>query len=338
MRSATTSAYANTDGTLRQPIIELYRELARGEIGLIVTGHLFVLETGKAHQGMAGISQDSHVRGLSQITDVVHESGGAVVAQLNHAGIQCKDDRAGPSKYQGEGWQSRALSEREIEDIIAAFGDAAQRAVSARFDGVQIHGAHGYLVSQFLSRLVNKRNDQWGGSLENRMKLLEAVYDEIRSRLGSVPVMLKLNCDDFSPDGFTIQDSIIVAQRMLKKGVDLLEISGGGVGRQEELKSRAKHSDPNLEELPLAGHAARIREKTRPNLIALVNGFKSVETMKYVIERGLCDMVSMSRPFIRNPNLVRDLRRGQKNVSCIRCNRCLGPEVFGKEMLKCHID
>ncbi|TFF95698.1 NADH:flavin oxidoreductase [Candidatus Thorarchaeota archaeon] len=338
MRSATTSAHANADGTLRQPIIELYRELARGEIGLIVTGHLFVLETGKAHEGMAGISQDGHVRGLSRITHAVHENGGAVVAQLNHAGIQCKDDRAGPSEYRGEGWQSRALSEGEIEEIIAAFGDSAQRAIDAGFDGVQIHGAHGYLVSQFLSRLVNKRNDQWGGSLENRMGLLEAVYDEIRSRVGGLPAMLKLNCDDFSPNGFTLEDSIFVVQQMLERGIDLIEISGGGVGRQKELMTRARHEDATLGELPFAGHAARIREQTRARPMALVNGFRTHQTMEDVLQRGLVDVVSMSRPFIRNPTLIKDLRNGQQKVTCTRCDRCLAEEVFGKEMLRCHLD
>ncbi len=338
MRSATTSAYAQKDGTVRQPIVDLYRDLARGEVGLIVTGHLYVQRSGKAHQGMAGISDDKHIPGLRCIAEAVHEHGGSVVAQLNHAGIQHKPNRIGPSEYIGEGWRSRAMSEDEIQSIITAFGDAAQRAMSAGFDGVQVHAAHGYLISQFLSRLVNRRSDKWGGSLRSRMALLEAVYDEIRYNVGSTPVLLKLNCDDFSPNGFTIEDSIVAAQRMLEKGIDLLEISGGGVGRQEKLKSRANHGDPALRDLPFAGHAARIRAKTKPSLMALVNGFKSLETMTYVIESDLCDMVSMSRPFIRNPSLIRDLRKGLTSASCIRCNRCLGPEVFGKEMLKCHID
>ncbi|TFG10227.1 NADH:flavin oxidoreductase [Candidatus Thorarchaeota archaeon] len=338
MRSATTSAYAREDGTLRQPIIDLYRDLAEGGIGLILTGHLYVLNSGKAHQGMAGISQDSHIAGLKRIARIVHRNGGRIVAQLNHAGIQHEPDRAGPSEYAGRNWRSRAMSEDEIQDIVGAFGDAAHRALTAGFDGVQIHGAHGYLVSQFLSRLVNRRNDPWGGSLQNRMRLLTAIYEEIRSTVGNAPVMLKLNCDDFSPDGFTVHDSGFVVQKMFERGVDLIEISGGGLGRREELIARANHDDSSLDEIPFAGHAARLRAKTGAGLMALVNGFRTLSTMRNIIERGLVDIVSMSRPFIRNPKLVQDLQVGQESATCIRCDRCLAPNVFGKEMLRCHLD
>ena len=338
MRSATTSAFSRPDGTIRPSIIELYSDLARGGTGLIVKGHLYVLQSGKAHQGMAGISDDQHIPGLKDITKAVHENDGKIIAQLNHAGINHKSDRAGPSEYTGNGWQSRALTENEIEIIIKAFGDAAERALQAGFDGIQIHGAHGYLISQFLSRLVNTRDDKWGGSLKDRMNLLIRVYDEVRKRVGGIPILLKLNSDDFSPDGFTVEDSIQVSQTMYEEGIDLIEISGGGIGRKEELRSRAKHEDDTFSELAFVGHAARIRKNTGSAPMALVNGFHHRATMEAAIERGLADIVSMSRPFIREPTLATNLKEGQDEVGCIRCDRCLGEDVFGRVMLQCQLD
>jgi len=301
-----------------------------------VKGHLYVMDSGKAHEGMAGISSDKHIPRLKELTDAVHRHNGTIVAQINHGGVVHEPDRAGPSEYNEDDWTARALTVDEIETIIEAYVDAAERAIQAGFDGVQIHGAHGYLVSQFLSKLTNKRQDKWGGSLENRMRFLLKVYDEVRGRVSSAPVLLKLNCDDFSPDGFTVEESALVAETVVGKGLDLLEISGGGRGRQQELRARAKHEDPIFADLDFAGHAELIRSSTKPSPMALVYGFRKLETMQAVVDRGLADFVSMSRPFIREPDLVKRLMAGQKEVSCIRCNDCYGS--FGKEMLHCWLE
>lgn len=338
VRSATTSAYADEEGLVRELAINLYRDLAKGEVGLIIKGHLYVLESGKAHKGMAGISSEKHVPRLRELTEAVHEHGGKIAAQLNHAGIYHKQNRAGPSEYEGNDWKSRALTEQEILEIIHAFGDAAERALRAGFDGFQIHGAHGYLISQFLSRLVNHRQDKWGGNLEHRMRLLLRVYDEIRERVKDTPVFLKLNCDDFSENGFTINDSKIVATAMARRGLDMLEISGNGVGKEKQFESRANHENPKFSNLPFAGYAAEIREAAKPLPTSLVNGFRELSTMEYAIEEGISDLVSMSRPFISEPDLVKKLKHGQEGVDCTRCDACLGEDVFGEMMLRCHQD
>ena len=337
MRSATTSAWSDDRGVVRPEIIDLYSRLAEGGVGLIVKGHLYVTDSGKAHAGMAGISHDFHVPKLRELTDAVHGHGGKIVAQINHAGNNSMVDRAGPSEYEGDGWRARALSSEELYTIVGAFGDAAERAMDAGFDGVQIHGAHGYLVSEFLSRLVNRRTDEWGGSLKKRIRLLNEVYDEVRSRVGSsTPVMLKINCDDFSPDGFTVDDSVEVAEAICKRGLDLLEISGGGVGQQSALHRRAKHYDPRLEEANFAGHAEKIRAATKPTPMSLVNGIRSRDCMEAIIEMDLADIISMSRPFIREPDLVKRLEAGQNKATCISCGACNSREVFGKNMLRCY--
>lgn len=146
MRSATTSAWSDDDGIIRPEIVESYRKLAEGGIGLIVKGHLYVAKFGKVHIGMAGIDSDRQVPMLKRLTDAVHKNEGKIVAQLNHGGLQSMIDPAGPSEYHGRDWKGRELSSEEIHGIIEAFGEAAERALEAGFDGVQIHGAHGYLI------------------------------------------------------------------------------------------------------------------------------------------------------------------------------------------------
>lgn len=338
MRSATTTYYANEDGTLKDSQIKLYGRLARGGVGLIVKGHLYIMDSGKAHTGMAGISNDSQIPQLKKLTDTVHENNGKIVAQINHAGVNHKPDRAGPSEYKGPDWKARALSSDEVDAVVEAFGDASERAMQAGFDGVQIHGAHGYLVSQFLSSHINKRQDKWGGSLENRIRLLLEVYDEVRGRVNNDPVLLKLNCDDFSPNGFTVKESTRVALKIAEKGIDLLEVSGGGIGRDNDLRANARHSDPELTELDFAGYTERIREVTRPTPLALVSGFTKMETMQRVVDTGLADVISLSRPLIREPDLVNKFQAGQREVSCIRCGACSGGDVFGKTLLRCHLE
>ncbi len=339
VRSATTSYWSDKQGVIRSTIIDLYRTLAKGGVGLIIKGHLYVKDSGKAHAGMAGISNDFHVPKLMELTKQVHKHEGKIIAQLNHAGIYGLVDRAGPSERTVDGSRARALSSNEIQDVIGAFGDAAERAMVAGFDGIQIHGAHGYLISQFLSRLANRRRDVWGGSLTKRMRLLLEVYDRIRSRVGKrTPIMLKINCDDFSPRGFTIEDSIKVAKALCERGLDAIEVSGGGVGRREELRARARSLDKELSEASFAGHAEQIRKATQPTPMALVNGIRSLRCMEAILSKNLADLISASRPFIKEPDLVKRLKAGQQAASCTSCGICISKEVFGKMMLRCHLD
>ncbi|MHA1907373.1 MAG: oxidoreductase [Candidatus Thorarchaeota archaeon] len=338
MRSATTTYYADEQGNLREGAIQLYENLAIGDVGLIIKGHLGITEEGRIHQGMAKISSEKNIPQLAELTRRVHGSGGTIIAQINHGGIRNLPERIGPSQYHGDGWTAREMTESEIYSIIDAFGDASERAIQAGFDGVQIHCAHGYILSQFLSREVNKRQDKWGGSLENRMRLLMEVYRKIRKRIGKVPVMIKINCDDFSRFGFTIDECQNVCTTLTAEGIDLIEISGGGVNRLPELKSRGKHEDPKFAELTFAGHASKVKKSVGETPVALVEGFTSLSTMNAVLARGIADIVSLSRPFIREPDLVQSLKGSQDDVSCIRCDACSGPDVFSKMLLQCHLD
>ena len=159
MRSPTTSAWSDEKGILRSEIITHHKRLAEGGVGLIIKGHTYVKDSGKAHVGMAGNSSDIHIPKLRELTDAVHKHEGKIIAQLNYGGYNSIVDRAGPSLLKTVDFMARGLSLDEIHDIVGAFGKAALRAMDSGFDGVQLHGAHGYLISQFLSRLTNKRND-----------------------------------------------------------------------------------------------------------------------------------------------------------------------------------
>ncbi|MCJ7732437.1 NADH:flavin oxidoreductase, partial [Candidatus Bathyarchaeota archaeon] len=181
---------------------------------------------------------------------------------------------------------------------------------------------------------VNKRTDKWGGSPESRMRLLNEVYDEIRGRLGNTPVLIKLNCDDFSPDGFMVEDAVKVSKSIADKGIDLIEVSGGGRGRRQDLRARAKH--PEYPTLDFAGHAVKIRAAIKPTPMSLVGGFTKLETMEKTIENDITDMVSLSRPFIREPGLVKSLKNGQKESTCIRCDACRAN--FGVAMMQCLLE
>jgi 2,4-dienoyl-CoA reductase-like NADH-dependent reductase (Old Yellow Enzyme family) len=338
VRSATTSGWAGENGIVGPEIVSWCENLARGGVGLIIKGHLFVDARGKAHAGMAGISGDEHIPGLARITEVIHGHGALILAQINHGGYEAEaGERLGPSDFATPDWRARAMDAREIREVIQAFGRAAQRCLDAGFDGVQIHGAHGYLVSQFLSKYANRRSDDWGGELANRMRLLREIYLEMRTRLSDEAfIAVKLNCDDFSEDGFTVEESAQVAHELSHLGIDLIEVSGGGIGEQPRYRERARSRDSALAEASFGGHCAKIRAATRPTALALVDGLTSLTGMQAVVDRDLADLVSLSRPFIREPDLVSKLAAGQQEATCTRCDACF--DYIGEEMLHCALD
>jgi 2,4-dienoyl-CoA reductase-like NADH-dependent reductase (Old Yellow Enzyme family) len=346
VRSATTSAWADERGLVGPEISARYEELAAGEVGLIIKGHLYVDPRGKAHTGMAGISDDGHVPALAELVAGVHDRGGLILAQINHGGCEAEaGDRMGPSDLETPEWRARAMDAHEIREVVRAYGEAGRRAVDAGFDGVQLHAAHGYLLSQFLSRLANQRTDEWGGSLENRMRLLCEVYLELRTRLGADTMLgMKLNCDDFSESGFTVEESAAVAHELARLGIDFIEVSGGGFGAEARYQARARAAEatlaayPALVEASFAGHCARIREAAGSTPLALVDGLRTLAGMQAVVDSGLADLVSLCRPFIREPDLVKRLAAGQQEATCTRCDACSSDEVFGVQMMRCTLD
>lgn len=329
VRSATWEGMCDGEGRPPEKLIRLYADLARGNIGLIITGYCFVRPEGKQHPGKMGIHTDDFAAELTALASAVHEEGGKVCMQLVHAGGQTSTANAGrrplaPSAVQVAQYDEtpEELTLADIRQIVTAFADAATRAKAYGFDAVQLHGAHGYLINQFLSPLTNRRNDAYGGAIENRSRFLMEVYRAVRAAVGSdFPVMIKLNGSDFLEGGLEAADALYAARALDAEGIDAIEVSGGTRASGTRSPARMKINAPELEgyHLPLA---AIIRKAVNCPLM-VVGGFRSQAVAQKAISDGLTDYIALSRPFIREPDLISRWRNGDDATArCISCNQC----------------
>jgi 2,4-dienoyl-CoA reductase-like NADH-dependent reductase (Old Yellow Enzyme family) len=327
IRSATAEYMSTLEGRPEKQLADLYQELARGGVGLIITGHSYVHEGGRCHLHMTGVHRDDFLPDLEMLTSAVHDEGGLLVMQINHGGRECAEEAipgvpVAPSPVPTAKGRERPeeLSEEGIKDIITAFGDAAGRAQAAGFDGVQIHAAHGYLINQFNSPAANWRGDVWGGTPARRMRFLEEVAASVRDRVGNdYPVLIKLGMEDFARDGLTLKDSAEIVRHLAEWGIDALEVSGG-MGRTSVRKDVLQPEDEAY-----FLDAARAAREATDLPVALVGGMRSKATMERILEEGTADFISMSRPLIREPDLPQRFLDGQERASCISCNRCWPP-------------
>ncbi|MBW2660010.1 MAG: NADH:flavin oxidoreductase [Deltaproteobacteria bacterium] len=343
VRSATYEAMAGLDGTVQDQLCCYLDELSRGEVGLIITGHAHVTRAGQAGPRQMGIYSDAMIDGLRRITSAVHKNGGVIAVQLGHAGQKGigTDEYAavGPSDISEAGVKkASAMTVDDIKKTVIAFGDAAERAVKSGFDGIQIHAAHGYLLSQFLSSYYNKRSDSYGGNLENRARFILEVYKEIRQRVGkSFPVMAKINSEDFLEDGITVEEAIKVAHMLEDREIDAIEMSGGTFESGTFIPSRVGTSKSEEREVYYR-KAAEIFKKEITIPLILVGGFLSFNVVQEVVASGLADYVALSRPLVREPNLISRWAGGDRTkAACISCNKCFST-LSKKEALHCAVE
>ncbi len=338
IRSATWEGLATAEGFATEGLARLLTDLARGNVGLIITGHAYVSPEGQAAPGQLGIYTDGHVPSLKELVGEIHDAGGKVAVQVSHGGryaLKFADMvRLGPSTIESRGKiQCRDMTVEEIRRITGQFADAARRAGVAEFDALQVHAAHGYLLSQFLSPFSNKRTDAYGGSVANRARFLLEVVDAIRHEVGSAfPLLVKLNCQEFLKGGCTEGDMLEVASLVEKAGVDAIEMSGGN--HVEGIFGEffpARKGKPKGEEVPYyLDEARRYKEKIRVPLM-LVGGIRSYEWARRIVSEGYADYVSLSRPLIREPGLIRRWKSGDTASSaCISDNGCFKPALDGE--------
>ncbi len=329
VRSATYEKRADVDGFVTNPLIELYEELARGGAGLIITGNVLVHVTGRSVPQMTCIHNDFYIDGLRLLTDAVHRLGGRIIIQLVHGGRQCFPALLGggrpvaPSEVYDPSIKvtPRAMTDEEIWEIIEAFGEAAGRALYAGFDGVQIHGAHGYLVSEFLSPHTNRRDDYWGGDEERRFHFLEEVFKAIKKEVEeSLPVMIKMNADDFVEGGLKPEESVRIAGRLEYLGISAIEVSGG---MYEAGSKTAQMNILKPEQEAYFRNAAGLFKKALGVPVILVGGLRSKALAEDILLKGDADLVSLSRPLIREPDLPNKLMEGKEKADCISCNGCM---------------
>jgi 2,4-dienoyl-CoA reductase-like NADH-dependent reductase (Old Yellow Enzyme family) len=318
MRSATWDGTADAAGAVTDGSVALYRELGKGHIGLIVTGHAFISLAGQAGPGQYGIYSDDMIPGLRRLTEAVHQGGGRIAVQIAHAGINSAylEGKGIPTLAVSASAETprphREMTEDDIETIISEFEAAAGRAVQAGFDAVQLHGAHGYLMSQFLSPLTNYRTDRWGGTPKNRRRFHVEVTRRVRRRLGKdLPLLIKFGVKDDQEGGLAIEEGLDTARQMAASGIDGIEVSGG-VGMAAVAKGEAYFRE----------RAAAVKRAVNVSVMA-VAGIRSVATAQDIVDSGDADMISMSRPFIREPGLVARWNNDATEVAkCISCSRC----------------
>jgi 2,4-dienoyl-CoA reductase-like NADH-dependent reductase (Old Yellow Enzyme family) len=336
IRSATWEGLARDDGSSTSKLIELLADLARGGTGLIITSHAYVSPEGQAGPWQLGIWSDRFIPGLIEMTNSIQTIGGKIALQLAHAGSHASSrlsglEPIGPSAIEKESRPiAREMTRDEIDTVTEAFASAAVRARRAGFDAVQIHAAHGYLLSQFLSPYFNKRKDEYGGSIENRARLALQVLKAIRKAVGSdYPVFIKLNSEDFLPGGLTVEEMLETAVMLEESGIDAIEMSGGTFLSGKNNPSRRGKPGP-LETEPYYEAAARRFKKKLRGPLMLVGGIRTLETAERLIIDGVTDYIAMCRPLIREPGLVGRWKSGDRRpASCLSDSACFKPALEG---------
>jgi 2,4-dienoyl-CoA reductase-like NADH-dependent reductase (Old Yellow Enzyme family) len=332
VRSATWEGMCETDGRPTERLINCYCDLAKGGVGLIISGYTFVRPDGKQLPGKMGIYTDDFAPEMKALTREVHNEGGKICIQLVHAGGQTDTANAGqqplaPSAVEVEQFPEipAELTKDDISDIVMAFGDGARRARAWGFDAVQLHGAHGYLINQFLSPLTNRRTDEYGGSIENRSRFLFEVYRKVRETVGAdYPVMIKLNAADNLDGGLKIDTALYAAEKLSETGIDAIEVSAGTPASGESSPARQKITKPEREAYNLE-LARRLKEAVSCPVM-VVGGFRSYEVVEKALRDDGMDYIAMARPLIREPDLANRWLQGDRTPArCISCNSCFKP-------------
>lgn len=338
VRSATFEGLADSNGAATGRMTELLLDLVNGGVGLLITGHAYISPEGQAGRLQLGIHSDCLKESHSKMVSSIHQAGGKIVLQISHSGCQALPEITGhdpiaPSIIsRPKGIVAREMTLEDIDRVVEAFGKAAQRAKDCCYDGVQIHAAHGYLLSQFLSPFYNQRADGYGGSIENRARIVVEVLKSIKSHAGNdYPVHIKMNSEDFIHGGLTTDEMLVVAKILEENGIGAIELSGGAIDSPPELSPVRPEKKPSKEwEVFYRQAAKRFKGQISVPLI-LVGGIRSFEVAKEVVETSIADYVSMSRPFVREPGLVNRWKSGDTaRATCISCNGCFIPARKGK--------
>jgi 2,4-dienoyl-CoA reductase-like NADH-dependent reductase (Old Yellow Enzyme family) len=337
VRSATWEGLATDDGFVTDKLIDLSVQLAKGGVGLIITGHAYVSREGQTSPWQLGVHSDAVIKGLAGMVDAVHGAGGKIVLQLAHAGCRAsfgltRLEPIGPSVMIGEtGPLCRAVTQDETLKVGEAFARAAVRALKAGFDGVQIHAAHGYLLSQFLSPFHNKRKDAYGGGVENRARVVLEVLRRVRDAVGpDYPTLIKMNSEDFVDGGLSVNDMLAAAVMLEKAGIDAIELSGGSAFSPKYTSSRTSRIEREDDEVYYREAARRYKEKVHVPLI-LVGGIRSYGVAEKLLADGIADYIALCRPLIREPGLINRWRSGDAGkATCVSDNGCFTPARAGR--------
>jgi len=343
VRSATWEGMAADDGSMTPSLTKAMVDLAQGGVGLIISGHAYVLPEGQAGPWQMGMHKDELIDGHKKMTDAVHQAGGRIVAQLAHSGHFAPKELTQNtprvvSDFEGLSKSPRhELTQDDIKRLVDGFAQGARRAKAAGFDGVQIHSAHGYLLSQFLSPAYNRRKDNYGGTIENRTRVHLEILSAVRSLVGDdYPVLIKINSQDHIDHGLTLEDSIAASKMLVQAGLDAIELSGGTLTSGALSPSRTGITKEEKE--AYFKNAALSYKKAMDVPLILVGGMRSLTVAEETVKSKTADYISMSRPFIREPGLVNRWKSGDTSpATCKSDNLCFGPAMEGKGIF-CVVD
>lgn len=360
VHSGTYECMATETGYVTDSLTRRYKTLAKGEVGLIVTGYMCVHPHGRAARHQTNIYDDSFLPGLTGLAEAIHSQGGRVLYQLVHAGRQTMPATIGakplgPSAIHRDPMylvKPRAMTPDDIGTVIKSFADATGRAVTAGADGIHVSAAAGYLINQFLSPFHNHRTDEWGGNDVNRFRFLKEIVLAIKTRLpAGMPLVVKISTDDRTPGpGVTLEAALQHAAWLKEAGVDGLEIASGNllyrhmtmwhgsVPTRELVRSQPWWKKAGAWAImktmegkydfkgPWNIEAARAVKNVTGDLpLFLVGGLRTLAEMETLVKNGDTDFIQMCRPFVREPFLVKRFREKKTGrAACVNCNRCLG--------------
>ena len=323
IKGAMSEALANTAGEPNHLHLGLYEAWAKGGLGCAITGNVMVDARAKNEPGVVIVEAERDLAKLKQWADLGKQHGMVQLIQLSHPGRQCpkglNKETVAPSAVPFSAMLAttfatpRALREDEILDLIQRFATSAVICEKAGFEGVQLHGAHGYLISEFLSPLTNKRTDQWGGSIENRTRFLLEIYKAVRAATSeNFIISVKLNSADFQKGGITEEEVISVFKAIDEAGIDLIEISGGTyeAPAMAGAKSNQRKESTIAREAYFLDFAEKIRKEVKCKLM-VTGGFRTVKGMNAALESGACDFIGIARPLAVETDLTDRLIAGQ---------------------------
>jgi 2,4-dienoyl-CoA reductase-like NADH-dependent reductase (Old Yellow Enzyme family) len=354
--SAAAAYSATQDGDIddREPIIHF--EIAKGGCALVPTGGVGgVHPSGRMAVNRPMFNSDERIPSFRRFADKIHEGGAAAVLQATHSGAGAAQHQLSLGKkpfaasyyfrnpqggFAEDNREYCPATEKDLRDLIAAYGDAAARAKKATFDGIQIHAAHESLLAQWFSPIYNKRMDSWGGSVENRCRIHCEILRDIKKKAGKdFPTIMKLGIEDVYPHGTTAEDGIKAAEIIARQGnVDIIEVSQGLQDITDFNKTSMKPHITSIEkEAYYRGWTKKVRAAIKGYaLVTMQGGLRTPSLMEDVIRSGEADFVSMCRPYIREPGIVNRWRGGDAaKASCISCNKCVIDHVLHHMPLIC---
>lgn len=330
VRSATWENMATEDGHMTDKLYGIYRELAEGGVGLIVTGYANIVPEEKPNAGMMGMYDDSFIPEYKKLTDLVHQHDSKIMMQLAYGGTKTTYDLGervifAPSEVAERGTQTlgKAMTKDEIAYIVEAFARASLRAKESGFDGVEIHAAHTYLINQFLSPYYNQRNDEYGGSLENRMRFLLEIFEETRKLVGvDFPILIKLTATEFFEGGLTFDETREICKKLEQVGADALIISGNIHGKAIDIVGES-YDGYTLQKEGFFHQYGDVISKEVNVPVITVGGLTDIEAIEQIADNTNIDCFALSRPLLSEPNLIKRWEEGDRSPAlCETCSKC----------------